>query len=138
GLDVTVSALHPQSWMDLTIPYWEGPVRITGSHDGRGYLEMTGYQRGRRAQLVPPFVREIGCLADATRKTASVSQSAPRAGHGLERRHAVARRLTEAERCCLSVCVEARAAFFPPGPRALGGIGMMIGYCRLAGDIVPR
>ncbi|WP_299442525.1 lipocalin family protein, partial [uncultured Rhodospira sp.] len=26
-----------------SVPYWEGPVRITGSHGGRGYLEMTGY-----------------------------------------------------------------------------------------------
>ena len=44
GLDVTVAALNGQSWMGLTIPYWEGPVSVTGSHDGRGYLEMTGYE----------------------------------------------------------------------------------------------
>jgi predicted secreted hydrolase len=44
GLDVTVSALNTQAWMGLTIPYWEGPVRISGSHGGRGYLEMTGYE----------------------------------------------------------------------------------------------
>ena len=43
GLDVTVAALNPQAWMDLTIPYWEGPVTVSGSHAGRGYLEMTGY-----------------------------------------------------------------------------------------------
>ncbi|MEO0830197.1 MAG: lipocalin family protein, partial [Pseudomonadota bacterium] len=24
-------------------PYWEGPVKISGSHSGSGYLEMTGY-----------------------------------------------------------------------------------------------
>jgi predicted secreted hydrolase len=29
--------------MNLRIPYWEGPVRISGSHPGQGYLEMTGY-----------------------------------------------------------------------------------------------
>ena len=44
GLDVTVSALNPDAWMDLSIPYWEGPVRVSGSHEGRGYLEMTGYE----------------------------------------------------------------------------------------------
>ncbi len=44
NLDVTVDALNTQSWMPLTIPYWEGPVRVTGSHPGRGYLEMTGYE----------------------------------------------------------------------------------------------
>ena len=43
GLDVTVGALNKQAWMGLSIPYWEGPVRVTGSHPGRGYLEMTGY-----------------------------------------------------------------------------------------------
>ncbi|WP_255856552.1 lipocalin family protein [Marinobacterium rhizophilum] len=23
--------------------YWEGPVQVNGSHQGEGYLEMTGY-----------------------------------------------------------------------------------------------
>ncbi|WP_370402515.1 lipocalin-like domain-containing protein [Sulfitobacter sp. JB4-11] len=44
GVDVTVSALNPQAWMDLSIPYWEGPVTVSGSHTGKGYLEMTGYE----------------------------------------------------------------------------------------------
>lgn len=43
GLDVTTTALNPQAWNALDIPYWEGPIRIGGSHTGRGYLEMTGY-----------------------------------------------------------------------------------------------
>ncbi|WP_299143001.1 lipocalin-like domain-containing protein [uncultured Tateyamaria sp.] len=43
-VDVTVEALNPQAWMDLSIPYWEGPVRVSGSHTGQGYLEMTGYE----------------------------------------------------------------------------------------------
>ncbi|MBM7069223.1 lipocalin-like domain-containing protein [Actibacterium sp. 188UL27-1] len=43
GIAVTIDALNPQSWMGLSFPYWEGPVRIEGSHPGRGYLEMTGY-----------------------------------------------------------------------------------------------
>ncbi len=43
GLDVTLRALNPDAWMATSVPYWEGPVRITGSHAGRGYLEMTGY-----------------------------------------------------------------------------------------------
>lgn len=43
GLDVTVGALNTQAWMNLSIPYWEGPVRVTGTHPGKGYLEMTGY-----------------------------------------------------------------------------------------------
>lgn len=44
-LDVSVRALNPDSWMETSFPYWEGPVRISGSHSGRGYLEMTGYDR---------------------------------------------------------------------------------------------
>jgi len=43
SLAVEVSALNTQSWMGTRFAYWEGPVRVTGSHRGRGYLEMTGY-----------------------------------------------------------------------------------------------
>lgn len=43
NLDVTIDALNPTAWMDTTVPYWEGPVTVTGSHQGVGYLEMTGY-----------------------------------------------------------------------------------------------
>jgi predicted secreted hydrolase len=35
--------VNPQAWMDLTVSYWEGPIRVSGTHTGRGYLEMTGY-----------------------------------------------------------------------------------------------
>lgn len=44
NLDITVSALNPNSWMSTSFPYWEGPVTVSGSHTGRGYLEMTGYE----------------------------------------------------------------------------------------------
>ena len=43
GMDVETTALNPQSWMSTSFPYWEGPIRFDGSHQGRGYLEMTGY-----------------------------------------------------------------------------------------------
>lgn len=43
GLDITVAALNPGAFMAVSVPYWEGPVTVSGSHDGRGYLEMTGY-----------------------------------------------------------------------------------------------
>lgn len=46
GLDLTISARHPNRWMTTQVPYWEGAVTVEGS-DGRprgeGYLEMTGY-----------------------------------------------------------------------------------------------
>lgn len=43
GLDVAVTPLNPKAWMGETFAYWEGPIFISGSHEGRGYLEMTGY-----------------------------------------------------------------------------------------------
>ena len=44
GVSVMVEAINRQSWMETSFPYWEGPVTITGSHTGHGYLEMTGYE----------------------------------------------------------------------------------------------
>lgn len=44
GLEVTTRALNDQAWMDTQVSYWEGPVRIEGSHPGQGYVEMTGYR----------------------------------------------------------------------------------------------
>jgi predicted secreted hydrolase len=43
GLFIEGAPLNPQSWMGTSFPYWEGPIRISGSHQGQGYLEMTGY-----------------------------------------------------------------------------------------------
>ncbi|MDX1381099.1 MAG: lipocalin-like domain-containing protein [Xanthomonadales bacterium] len=43
---LTVEALHPDQWLDLDYPYWEGVVTVTGDGPGSrgvGYLELTGY-----------------------------------------------------------------------------------------------
>lgn len=42
-VDVTIDAINPNAWMGTSMAYWEGPVTVSGSHKGRGYLEMTGY-----------------------------------------------------------------------------------------------
>jgi len=42
-LAISSTPLNPQSWMDARFKYWEGPVTVTGSHAGAGYLELTGY-----------------------------------------------------------------------------------------------
>ena len=42
-LDIETMPLNAYSWMATSIPYWEGPISVTGSQQGRGYLEMTGY-----------------------------------------------------------------------------------------------
>lgn len=44
NVDVTISAVYDGAWMATSVPYWEGPVKVEGSHQGRGYLEMTGYE----------------------------------------------------------------------------------------------
>ncbi len=43
NLDVVAAALNPKSWMGTDFPYWEGPIAVSGSTRGEGYLEMTGY-----------------------------------------------------------------------------------------------
>lgn len=43
GVEVTTSPVNPEAWMDTQVSYWEGPVRLEGTHPGQGYVEMTGY-----------------------------------------------------------------------------------------------
>jgi predicted secreted hydrolase len=43
GLMISCDPLNAASWMATRFPYWEGPIRFEGSHNGVGYLEMTGY-----------------------------------------------------------------------------------------------
>jgi predicted secreted hydrolase len=43
GIDVSVTTNRPKSWLATAFPYWEGPVVVAGSHQGAGYLELTGY-----------------------------------------------------------------------------------------------
>jgi len=42
-LTIDTAPLNAESWMGTTYPYWEGPITFKGSHNGVGYLEMTGY-----------------------------------------------------------------------------------------------
>ncbi|RBP80178.1 putative secreted hydrolase [Shewanella putrefaciens] len=43
NIDLTITPLNPNSAMPLSTPYWEGPVHLSGSHTGTGYMELTGY-----------------------------------------------------------------------------------------------
>lgn len=43
NFSIEATAINQRTWMDMRFPYWEGPVRFSGTHGGRGYLEMTGY-----------------------------------------------------------------------------------------------
>jgi predicted secreted hydrolase len=43
-LDLKVRALFPNQELDnVSVRYWEGAVRVSGSHSGKGYVELTGY-----------------------------------------------------------------------------------------------
>lgn len=43
GLDLEVNAAIDDQLMDHSVRYWEGAVEVSGSHRGRGYLELSGY-----------------------------------------------------------------------------------------------
>ncbi|MGL5167550.1 MAG: lipocalin-like domain-containing protein [Afipia sp.] len=43
GLKIECVPLNAKSWMGTRFAYWEGPISFRGSHNGIGYLEMTGY-----------------------------------------------------------------------------------------------
>jgi len=43
SLTISCKPVNPKCWMGTRFPYWEGPIRFSGSHNGVGYLEMTGY-----------------------------------------------------------------------------------------------
>ena len=43
SLAISCTPVNPECWMATRFPYWEGPIRFSGSHQGVGYLEMTGY-----------------------------------------------------------------------------------------------
>jgi predicted secreted hydrolase len=43
GLTIDTTPVNAKAWMATSFPYWEGPIGFRGSHDGLGYLEMTGY-----------------------------------------------------------------------------------------------
>ncbi|WP_448549548.1 lipocalin-like domain-containing protein [Thalassotalea fusca] len=44
GVDIDVNVVNNQQVMRFGIEYFEGVVNFSGSHQGSGFLEMTGYQ----------------------------------------------------------------------------------------------
>jgi predicted secreted hydrolase len=43
ALGISCVPVNTHCWMGTRFPYWEGPIHFSGSHNGVGYLEMTGY-----------------------------------------------------------------------------------------------
>ncbi|WP_218830512.1 lipocalin-like domain-containing protein [Rubrivirga marina] len=53
GLDLQVVAAFEAQELDATIRYWEGAVDVTGTAQGVGFLEMTGYADGLEGSARP-------------------------------------------------------------------------------------
>jgi len=51
GLDLKVTALLPNQELRVSTTYWEGAVKISGSHNGHGYVELTGYNESILSRL---------------------------------------------------------------------------------------
>lgn len=50
GIDLLITPYIPNQELTLTVRYWEGAVRVQGTHNGRavrgnGYVELTGYDK---------------------------------------------------------------------------------------------
>jgi predicted secreted hydrolase len=49
AIDVRIEPLVADQELDVSFRYWEGAVKIEGSSQGKGYVEMTGYSEPRNA-----------------------------------------------------------------------------------------
>ncbi len=50
GREMEIRALHPEQWMAVDFPYWEGVILVSGADQGsrgKGYMELTGYSPQR-------------------------------------------------------------------------------------------
>ncbi|MHC2381863.1 putative secreted hydrolase [Bradyrhizobium liaoningense] len=43
SFSIACKPLNSKAWMGTGFSYWEGPISFAGTHDGVGYLELTGY-----------------------------------------------------------------------------------------------
>ncbi len=43
GLDLSIKATKKDQWNPASIAYYEGTVAVSGTHKGKGFLELTGY-----------------------------------------------------------------------------------------------
>ncbi|UJF20127.1 hypothetical protein L0B53_11570 [Vibrio sp. SS-MA-C1-2] len=43
GINIVTLPLNDKQWLPFLIPYWEGPISFSGTHTGKGFMELTGY-----------------------------------------------------------------------------------------------
>ncbi len=44
GLRLQTNVVRRDQWLHFMFPYWEGPIKVTGSQKGKGFMELTGYE----------------------------------------------------------------------------------------------
>ncbi|WP_299015313.1 lipocalin-like domain-containing protein [uncultured Photobacterium sp.] len=42
-IQLDVDAVRKEQWLPFVFSYWEGPIKVSGSHSGQGFMELTGY-----------------------------------------------------------------------------------------------
>ncbi len=45
GLKLQTNVVRRDQWLHFLFPYWEGPINVTGSQKGKGFMELTGYEQ---------------------------------------------------------------------------------------------
>ncbi|MDP2570748.1 lipocalin-like domain-containing protein [Vibrio penaeicida] len=43
NINLTTRVMKAEQWLPFAIPYWEGPIVATGSHEAVGLMQLTGY-----------------------------------------------------------------------------------------------
>jgi predicted secreted hydrolase len=43
NIDIQITSRKKNQWNPALVPYYEGMVEVSGSHQGKGFLELTGY-----------------------------------------------------------------------------------------------
>ncbi|WP_318432516.1 lipocalin-like domain-containing protein [Photobacterium leiognathi] len=44
SIKLETQVVRRDQWLPFIFPYWEGPIRVKGSHTGKGFMELTGYE----------------------------------------------------------------------------------------------
>ncbi|PSW21557.1 carotenoid 1,2-hydratase [Photobacterium sanctipauli] len=42
-ISIKVDVVRKEQWLPFVFSYWEGPIEVSGSHSGQGFMELTGY-----------------------------------------------------------------------------------------------
>ncbi|MDN3609862.1 lipocalin-like domain-containing protein [Vibrio ostreicida] len=43
NIDLTTEAINQEMWLPFVVPFWQGTVHTTGSHQGSGFMQLAGY-----------------------------------------------------------------------------------------------